>query len=468
MPLLQCPCGNILIETKASGESVVLARTEIKLPCMSLVHSSSLFCLNCDTGVYTTPEAPFIAPSSRLVGPFAPSIKTSECFSGLVVKSADNPPLHFQIEDSHQRRLLLRKIYADFKQKIQWETDQRIKTAQAECAWLCDRIQEAEGVCESADLSGNQPKQTPAVTIPAKQPQSIILKEPVTASSPHHATGSLLTRHLSAGKLASPTDPVSSQEIAALSPAPLSARSASTPSAPAVQALDAAFDALQPAMVPLASTTATTSTGASSSSRKVHFKESTPIASPTTTTAAPAASASTPSISTATDATTSAPPEIENKALIEVQKQGGFSGKPAARSMPSPAAPGGAKIVFSKGTAENVFELEDEGESTGQEDEGHGKYLDETEEEDADDEGGEDGDGDDTSSLNVVLGSSLPVNIFKDARLAEAAGYERKPSALKPGEVEEFVAPHEIVARSFQQSAGMSGSVSGKVKVRDV
>ncbi|KAJ3293801.1 hypothetical protein HDU79_011918, partial [Rhizoclosmatium sp. JEL0117] len=358
----QCPCSNIHVRV----DGTELVDTVIRLPPLALKSGGSLFCLNCGATVYEpvgdsdSAESGVVVsaalePSSSSSTTTTTSTSTStatgsDCFAGIEIaaflKAQNSAVKGFDANQKHLRKVALRQRFDDFKERVRSEAEDRILQAQAECAWLCDRIQAAAGECES---SGEMLDTIPHHHQQQQQPTTLqltpISKEQLLASSPHH--GSLLSRNLISNAHSTSTSSVTAASTAvAVYPTPINTSSPPTSalSTPAPQRLSS-------------HETTTTATSQDlprdSLSRKVHFKETTP-------------SVPTPPLPLTSSSATS-------------------------RSFPSPAAPDGATIEFGKGAQlreEDMFEIDsiDQATTSGEE---SGRYLEETEDDlDFDEESG--------------------------------------------------------------------------------
>ncbi|KAI9334920.1 hypothetical protein BDR26DRAFT_920678 [Obelidium mucronatum] len=410
-----CSCSNIRISshTDDNGKRVVDEK-HIQVPPVALDLADTLVCLNCGDTLSTDGLGPETEQTEQKEQKEPSKQKeketTSQCFGGIAVgppptnqTPTNQTPTNqnIRVGDKHARRLALRQTFAAFKDALLSDAEERILRAQAECAWLCDRIQAAGGECETASTWASVSSSTASTAS-----NQVIAKEPLASSS--SAPGSLLSQHLSSGRIGATSPPSAILASAAYTPGIVSSGSNS------------------------ASRENISSSG--SVSRKVHFKELT------------SATNNDPTTQQSTKDSSNVPP---NKKLHDLKTGFGGSG---GKSMPSPAAPNNAKVVFGK--TEDMFSL-DEGSGIDTDDDGADKYLtDEIEEEEDEEE-------EDTSPIHNVslLSSSLPVNIIKDPRTNIA--YERKP---KPAAADsEFIAPHEIAAKSYQAQSGISGSVVGKM-----
>ncbi|KAJ3351772.1 hypothetical protein HDU83_008674 [Entophlyctis luteolus] len=431
-----CQCGNVSIPSAAAPatplSSSVSVSFAVKLPALAFDDASgrAVRCLCCDCVVFAdSGDADAVKSVAAVVSP-----TTSECFGITIDIAADaaagaashDDPLFavcLSEHDRHERKMQLRQHFEAFREDVLRAAEARIKDAQAECAWLCDRITAAAGVCETsysssaaADITSRDaltaksplkqrppspvlaqslPAATAAVAIPV---QSIINKEPFVATSP--SVGSLLSRHL-----------------------------ASPPTAPLIQVAGVTVPAV---IVADPSTTAIhQSPSATNLNRKVHFKDSQALTMTTGTNLHPSTSAE------------------------MLHKQGGFSSdlnksQGGRRAMPSPMPLNGEKVVFAKvKNEEDIFSLDDAASGSTE------RYLGDDEDDDEYEE--DDGNGEEEDIPPVsMLSSSLPISIVQDP--LKDGTYERKPKKID----EEFVAPHEIVAKSYQAAATMSGSVVGR------
>ncbi|KAI8611209.1 hypothetical protein BC830DRAFT_1084219 [Chytriomyces sp. MP71] len=469
--------------------------------------SQNLYCLNCSTRVVSSLDGAGGTVGSARVVPvcdIAPNADHfSACFGiaildpgvsenndpskGSNLKSALDDNTHLTIADKHARRIGLRAHFENWKQALLRDTERRILEAQAQCAWLCDRIQEAEGVCETseehiglveevekdplleddklslpAQLCETRPPREPSPTLhlvsSASLPTPIpiqhsapISKEPIpTISSDSPIVGSLLSRRISLAASASSLPPPGTPQVLL----PVSVNPAGLVSASAGNVNQGGgISARSSGPLP----------------RKVHFKDtSAPSGSglaattisagalPSTSSAAPAA-LTTPLVTEPTNASAS----VSMLLPRQVDKLG-------SKPLPSPAPPGGGIFKFVAG----VEAEDDEEDGNDEEDElfdmdgtvkdvaRYGSSVEEETEED--EEEFDDAQVSATEQQPVsLLSSSVPVSIMQDP---SRVPIDRKKK--KGGDTDEnaFMAPHEIVAQSYKQQGleGGVGSVVGK------
>ncbi|KAJ3097883.1 hypothetical protein HK100_005231 [Physocladia obscura] len=352
--------------------------------------------------------------------------------------------LRLSANEKHGRKIDVRRAFDVFREAVMRDAEATVRLAQAECAWLCDRI----AALPSAPSSPTTQLATQQTTTTKQSQQhttvdplvSPINKEPfaLSSSSPV-AASSLLSRHLGAAS-SSVVAQVGPPILEHLPPATTTTISAAAPEPPRI------FSA---------------SSSSVNLSRKVHFKEE-----PTTGT-------STISVTAATPVALSSFPLNEPKNGTGLSVEGtASSADPASsssvsptksrRPVPtSPAPTNGQKIVFAKqrdtDSGEDVFSIDDAASSSTIE-----RYLGDDEDDEDDDEDDADDERDDKPPISL-LSSSIPIAIARDPRGGDSAAYERKPKKKNTNETKkEFIAPHEIVAKSYQTQAEMGGSVVGR------
>ncbi|KAI8827578.1 hypothetical protein BJ741DRAFT_629729 [Chytriomyces cf. hyalinus JEL632] len=539
----QCPCGNVRVRVLNEDGEVEEDSLTVKFSALCLTlpsaNKSDIVCINCASRVVADGRVAGGVPVSGHAHHQRDAV--SECF-GIRVAASPSPDIdqesrvrpedvHVAMPDIHPRKHALRICFEDWKQNLLKETEERILQAQAQCAFLCDRIQELGGACESSKdthcehcdpevyiscmvqssdcvahllllfqlpptpntahplklvsataaiaplispTAITQPSipvvGSPPNAIPIPQP-SVIFKEPIPSASVASPTvGSLLSRRISlaasAGSLNSnvPVNPPLLKQTIIPPEALLKGNLISG-------SLPSKNTAIAGAVSGLAGSVSNSS---GNLSRKVHFKET---ISPTTTTSNAAAT------NTAADSSIDTAPANASGTMDPVKAaiKAGTFGKGSSKSLPSPAPPGGGVVVFGSKDELASGEGEDDGEKDDEDDEdlfgmdsGHGgsnarnadRYGRDTE----DDEDDDNDEYDDAIEHQVsLLSSSVPVAIASDPRTGAApAAYDRKPNGKKKSrnaDDEEFIAPHEIVARSYQQQSGlgeMNASVIGK------
>ncbi|KAJ3257938.1 hypothetical protein HDU77_002472 [Chytriomyces hyalinus] len=518
----QCPCGNVRVRVLNEDGDIEEDSLTVKFSALCLTlpsaNKSDIVCINCASRVVADGRVAGGVPVTGHTHHQRDAV--SECF-GIRVAASPSPDsdqearvrpedVHVAMPDIHPRKHALRIFFEDWKQNLLKETEERILEAQAQCAFLCDRIQEVGGACESSKdthcehcdpelpptpnaahplklvsataaiaplispTAITQPSipvvGSPSNAIPIPQ-SSVIFKEPIpSASAASPTVGSLLSRRISlaasAGSLNSTAPvnpPLLKQTI--IPPEALLKGNLTSGSLPSKNAAMAGA---------VSGLTGPVANSSGNLSRKVHFKET---ISPTTATTSNAHN-------TAADSSLDTAPANASGTMDPVKAaiKAGTFGKGSSKSLPSPAPPGGGVVVFGSKDELTSGEGEDDGEKDDDDDDedlfgmdsGHGgsnarnadRYGRDTE----DDEDDDNDEYDDAIEHQVsLLSSSVPVAIASDPRTGAApAAYDRKPNGKKKSrnaDDEEFIAPHEIVARSYQQQSGlgeMNASVIGK------
>ncbi|KAI8616633.1 hypothetical protein BC830DRAFT_1167672 [Chytriomyces sp. MP71] len=519
-PTHQCPCGNIRLTVNDSDGSGRITAIPTgtnpdaqKVPLVSLRDASNnVHCLNCSTRVVSFSEGVGIIGSSRVahIGACSPNAEHfSACFGiaildpGLSVSENSEPSKpegdtnlnttalddnrdnrHLVITDKHARRVGLRAHFEDWKQALLRDTERSILEAQAQCAWLCDRIQEAEGVCETSEehvdleegvakdalpeddkltlparLAETRPPREPSPTLllvsSASLPTPIpiqhsapISKEPLPIfSSDSPIVGSLLSRRIGLAANASSFSSTSTPTV--LLPVTVNPSGFVSASAGNISQ-GGGISAMSSGALP----------------RKVHFKDaSAPTGSglAATTTSSDALTAT---LNVTAPATLNMPLVVEptkpstSVSVLPPKQVDKFGSKP----LPSPAPPGGGVFKF----VAKVEAEDDDDEGDDEEDDlfdmdgtvkdvaRYGSSVEEETEED-------DEEFDDAQEQQPVslLSSSVPVSIMQNPNRLPS---DRKKKKGDNADADAFMAPHEIVAQSYQQPGieGGVGSVVGK------
>ncbi|KAJ3235312.1 hypothetical protein HDU81_000663 [Chytriomyces hyalinus] len=519
----QCPCGNVQVrvlneegEVEDDSQSVKFSALCFTLPS---ANKSDIVCINCACRVVADGRIAGGVPVGGQAHHHHQRDAVSECF-GIRVAASPSPDsdpeshvrvedVHVSIPDIHPRKHALRIFFEDWKQNLLKETEERILQAQAQCAFLCDRIQEVGGACESSKdahcehcdpelpptpnaahplklvsataaiaplispTAITQPSipvaGSPSNAIPIPQ-SSVIFKEPIpSASTASPSVGSLLSHRISLAASAGKLNP----NAAAVNPPLLKQTSTIPPEAVSKGNMSGSLPSKHGAMAgahPGLAGTVSNSSG--NLSRKVHFKETiSPKTAANTSEATVTNTGADSSLNTAPANATGTMDPV--KAAIKA----GTFGKGSSKSLPSPAPPGGGVVVFGSKDELTSGEGEDDGGKDDDDDEdlfgmegSNTRNADRYGRDTEDDEDDDNDEYDDAIEHQVsLLSSSVPVAIASDPRTGAApAAYDRKPNGKKKNrnaDDEEFIAPHEIVARSYQQQSGvgeMNASVIGK------
>ncbi|KAJ3120589.1 hypothetical protein HK100_012732 [Physocladia obscura] len=471
----RCLCGNVSVEVTADATTKI-SNNDQNSP-VRLIHVSKkllyltgqddgwLWCIACgiavlqEVGAEFEPgavcvvlgrslvdSADFVSSGDGANAASKLSSASSACY-GIEIRDGDSATdggvLRLSANEKHGRKIDVRRAFDVFREAVMRDAEATVRLAQAECAWLCDRI----AALPSAPASPTPELATQQTTTIEQSQQhtnidpivSPISKEPfaLSSSSPV-AASSLLSRHLGAA----PSSVVAQVGPPILEHLPSAAAAITSTAAPEHPHI---FSASSSSSVNL--------------SRKVHFKEEPTTAASTIATAAtPVASSfslnetNKNTILLVEDTASSVDPMSSSSSLT----------KPRRPVPTSPAPTNGQKIVFSKqhdtDSSEDVFSIDDAASSSTTIE----RYLGDDEDDDDDDNDYTDNERDDKPPISL-LSSSMPITIARDPRGGDLAAYERKPKKMNANNPkQDFIAPYEIVAKSYQAQAEISGSVVGR------